>query len=187
MFIYHRLGKIPKHFKNSWIISAVLSAVQYMFTVCAWWLRACWYVLETINCSPFTLWNVGFRGMMPLVWLILIFSRIYIHSLAFIKFVHPSPIAEIPLPLLIAGQLSGKKLPVWINRATWWDFLPGMHLCTEDLSIPLIAVAQRRPPPPPLRIPDRDSNRGPTLQQECVITFELRHNPILFFTKETGF
>jgi hypothetical protein len=37
----------------------------------------------------------------------------YIHSITFIQYIHPSPFAEVPLHLLIAGLLSGKNLP-WV-------------------------------------------------------------------------
>ncbi len=35
----------------------------------------------------------------------------YIQSITFIQYIHPSPFAEVPLHLFIAGQLSGKKTP----------------------------------------------------------------------------
>ncbi len=46
---------------------------------------------------------------MPLFLFIFIFSGTYIHSITFIQYVIQSPIAEVPLKLLIAGQLSEKK------------------------------------------------------------------------------
>jgi hypothetical protein len=45
--------------------------------------------------------------MPPLFLFILIFSRTYTHSITLIKYIHPSPLAEVPL---IASQLSGKNL-----------------------------------------------------------------------------
>ncbi len=41
---------------------------------------------------------------------ILIFYGTHIHSITFIQYIHPSPFAEVPLHLLIAGHLSGKNL-----------------------------------------------------------------------------
>jgi hypothetical protein len=49
--------------------------------------------------------------MMLLFLFILIFYSTYNHSITFIQNIHPSPFAEDPLHLLIAGQLSGKNLP----------------------------------------------------------------------------
>ncbi len=48
---------------------------------------------------------------MLLFLFILIFFSTYNHSITFIQNIHPSPFAEDPLHLLIAGQLSGKNLP----------------------------------------------------------------------------
>ncbi len=49
----------------------------------------------------------GFGGMMPLFLFILIFYITNVH----IQYIHPSPFAEAPLHLFIAGQHSGKDLP----------------------------------------------------------------------------
>jgi hypothetical protein len=46
---------------------------------------------------------------MPLFCIYLIFSSTYNQSITFIKYIHPSPFAEVPLLILIAGQLSGKN------------------------------------------------------------------------------
>ncbi len=43
--------------------------------------------------------------------LILILYVTLIHSITFIQYIHPSSCAEVPLQLLIAGQLRGKNLP----------------------------------------------------------------------------
>ncbi len=45
--------------------------------------------------------------MPALFMFILICSRTYTHSITLIKYIHPSPLAEVPL---IASQLSGKNL-----------------------------------------------------------------------------
>jgi len=52
--------------------------------------------------------------------LFLIFSSTYIHSITFIQYIHPSPLAEVPLHLLIAGHLKWEKPP--------WGAEPGIEL-----------------------------------------------------------
>jgi hypothetical protein len=55
-----------------------------------------------------------FGGMMPFFLFILyILAHAFSPSIRFIQYIHPSPFAEVPLHLLIAGQLSGKNLPAW--------------------------------------------------------------------------
>ncbi len=44
-----------------------------------------------------------FGGMMPLFLFIFIFPGTHIHSIKFIQYIHSSPLAEVPLHLLIAG------------------------------------------------------------------------------------
>jgi|688.fasta_scaffold1270138_2 hypothetical protein len=51
-----------------------------------------------------------FGVIMPLFCLFDTFST-YIQSITFIQNIHLSPFAEVPLYLLIAGQISGKKFP----------------------------------------------------------------------------
>jgi hypothetical protein len=46
-----------------------------------------------------------------ILFVYLIFSSTYIQSITFILYIHPSPFAEVPLHLLIAGQFSRKNLP----------------------------------------------------------------------------
>ncbi len=56
-------------------------------------------------------------GMMShFFWFSLIFSSTYIHSITFIQYIHPSPLAKVPLHLLNAGQLSVKNLPIEPSR-----------------------------------------------------------------------
>jgi hypothetical protein len=54
----------------------------------------------------------GFGGMMPLFLFIfeILLCIQYIHYITFIQYIHPSPIAEVPFHVLIAGQLSGRNL-----------------------------------------------------------------------------
>jgi hypothetical protein len=46
-----------------------------------------------------------------LFWILILFYSTYIHSITFIQYIYPTSFAEVPLHLLIAGQLSGKNLP----------------------------------------------------------------------------
>ncbi len=46
-----------------------------------------------------------------------------IHSITFIKYIHPSPFAEVPLHFLIAGQFSGQNLP-WVPSRESMSGLP---------------------------------------------------------------
>jgi hypothetical protein len=36
---------------------------------------------------------------------------VHIHFITFVQYIHPSPLAEVPLYLLIASQLGGKNFP----------------------------------------------------------------------------
>ncbi len=40
----------------------------------------------------------------------------YIHTITFIQYIHPSPFVEAPLHFFIASMLSGKHLPVVPSR-----------------------------------------------------------------------
>jgi hypothetical protein len=45
-----------------------------------------------------------------------LFRYLYIYYITFIQYIHPSPYAEVPLHLRVAGQLSGKNLPGLSSR-----------------------------------------------------------------------
>jgi hypothetical protein len=60
------------------------------------------------------------------LFVFLIFSSTYLQPIIFIQYIHPSPFAEVPLYLLIAGQLSGKNLPGVPSREANSD-LPYMY------------------------------------------------------------
>ncbi len=49
----------------------------------------------------------------------LIFSSAYIQTISFMQYIHLSPFVKVPLHLLIAGQLSGKNLPISLIFASF--------------------------------------------------------------------
>ncbi len=69
-----------------------------------------------VSCRMIALFNIfrfclGLAYMYGVILFLLKLNSKYIHSITFIQYIHPSSFAEVPLHLLLDGQLSGKNLP----------------------------------------------------------------------------